>query len=136
VKKYPVSKKCPQCHGMEFTRAKPERPIEFADDRVCKTCGTRYTPPTPLWAAVLFFAIGVLILLVDILVVWSHFTFDHSFLRTLQSYVILLGTFSTGVGCIVYGVRRIRRQEDVTSDDAPGTVLAQSSSGILQPGFV
>lgn len=56
---YPVSKICPQCGSGDFTRVRPERWIAFAWDRVCGQCGTRYSPPTPLWAALVFLAIGL-----------------------------------------------------------------------------
>jgi hypothetical protein len=40
---------------------RPDRWIAFTWDRACKSCGTRYTPPTPTWAAVVFLVIGFLL---------------------------------------------------------------------------
>ena len=43
--------------------AAPERPaamIAFTDDRVCAKCSTRYAPPTPAWARVVFALAGLL----------------------------------------------------------------------------
>src|SRR5262249_8664775 len=37
----------------------PGTMIAFRSDRVCRECGTRYTPPTPTWAARLFCEIGL-----------------------------------------------------------------------------
>ena len=56
---YPISAICPQCGGTEYARRKPDRQVAFVSDRVCRTCNTRYTPPTPVWAAALFLLAGV-----------------------------------------------------------------------------
>jgi hypothetical protein len=126
--KNPVSRECPKCHGTEFKRVRPEGRIAFTDDRLCKTCGARYRPPTPLWAAVLFIVLGALILLVDIAAVWVGFRMREDFWLTLRTYVFLLLTLSTGVGCIVYGLRCIRRQDD-TPSTADGSRTAQATGG-------
>lgn len=54
MRKFPVSRRCPQCGGKEYTLRKPERFVAFTADRVCKVCPTRYSPPTPVWGAVVF----------------------------------------------------------------------------------
>jgi hypothetical protein len=118
--KFPICRKCPNCHGSDFKRLKPKRPIAFTDDRECKSCGTRYTPPTPLWAAVLFLVIGVCILLVDMFAIWVGFVRGGTFWLALRVYVFLLMTLSTGVGCIVFGLRSIRSQDDVPSPNDGG----------------
>ena len=126
--KYPVSRECPKCHGIEFKRARPEGRVAFTDDRVCNSCGTRYTPPTPLWAAVLFIVIGAIILLVDIAAVWVGFVMGGDFWLALRTYVFLLLTLSTGVGCVVYGLRRLRRQDD-TPSTADGSRTTEATGG-------
>jgi hypothetical protein len=68
---YPVSRTCPKCGGAEYRRVAPQRLIAFVSDRVCKSCSTRYTPPTPGWAGVVFILVGLLLAgvgLFDILV--------------------------------------------------------------------
>lgn len=115
--KFPISRKCPKCQGIDFKRVKPETRIAFTDDRVCKSCGTRYTPPTPLWAAVLFIVIGACILVVDIFAFWVGLVRGGSFGLALRAYILLFLTLSTGVGCIVYGLRCMRRQNDAPSMD-------------------
>lgn len=57
----PVSRVCPHCGNAEYKPRKPERLIAFTWDRVCKACETRYTPPTPMWAAVVFLLLGFLL---------------------------------------------------------------------------
>jgi predicted RNA-binding Zn-ribbon protein involved in translation (DUF1610 family) len=59
---FPVSETCPKCAGAQFTRVPPQSMVAFAKDRVCTQCGTRYTPPTPLWAALVFILLGVFFL--------------------------------------------------------------------------
>jgi hypothetical protein len=126
--KVPISRKCPKCQGTDFKRVKPERPIAFTDDRECKSCGTRYTPPTPLWAAVVFIAIGALILLVDIIGVGVYFAWGGTFWVALKTYIFVMMTLSTGVGCIVYGLRCIRRQDDVPTTDH-GRSMTEATGG-------
>jgi hypothetical protein len=58
---YPVNEVCPKCGKSEFTRQRPQGWVSFAWDRVCKDCGTVYSPPTPLWAAIVFIVVGVLL---------------------------------------------------------------------------
>jgi uncharacterized protein (DUF983 family) len=55
---YVVSRHCPRCESEEFKRVKA-RSLAFTDDRVCKACGTRYTPPTPAWGRALFAVVGL-----------------------------------------------------------------------------
>src|SRR5262249_24744197 len=58
---YPVSNIFPACGHADFWQRRPERLIAFKRDRVCTSCGTRYTPPTPWWAALVFIAAGLLL---------------------------------------------------------------------------
>jgi len=59
---YSISVACPKCRCRDYTKATPDATIAFKMDRVCKRCGTRYTPPTPRWAGGLFMLCGFLIL--------------------------------------------------------------------------
>jgi len=59
---YLVSPDCPKCGGTEHKRVKARTSLAFTDDRVCKACGTRYTPPTPAWGRALFALLGLGIL--------------------------------------------------------------------------
>ncbi len=58
-KKVPVGQTCPSCGGTEFTPTRPTAWVAFAPDRICTTCETRYSLPTPLWAGLLFILIGL-----------------------------------------------------------------------------
>ena len=33
--------------------------MAFVSDRVCTVCATRYTPPTPIWAGIVFIIAGL-----------------------------------------------------------------------------
>ena len=57
--RFPVSKVCPACGSTEFKQVRPNTWIAFSWDRVCKGCNTRYTPPTPIWAGIVFIVIGL-----------------------------------------------------------------------------
>jgi hypothetical protein len=54
-----ISKFCPKCASEQYTEHRPDRLVAFAKDRVCASCQTRYSPPTPVWAAVVFILIGL-----------------------------------------------------------------------------
>jgi hypothetical protein len=56
---YPVCDACPHCASTSHRQVRPESWIAFTWDRVCTECGTRYTPPTPTWAAFVFVLIGL-----------------------------------------------------------------------------
>ena len=58
---YPIASSCPKCGDKAYRLARPEMFIAFRWDRVCKECETRYTPPTPQWAAILFLLVGVIL---------------------------------------------------------------------------
>jgi hypothetical protein len=58
-KGYPISMLCPKCGKGEHKKRKSEKWIAFSADRVCTACGTRYTPPTPAWAGVVFVFAGL-----------------------------------------------------------------------------
>ena len=61
LRKYSVGHVCPTCQSSEYKPVRPDRWIAFTWDRVCRSCGTRYAPPTPTWAAVVFLVIGFLL---------------------------------------------------------------------------
>ena len=51
----------PQCGSQELRKRRPKQLVCFTWDRVCKSCDTRYTPPTPVWAGFVFLAAGLLL---------------------------------------------------------------------------
>jgi len=60
VSKYPISNVCPKCESAQYKTCRSEELIAFASDRICTSCGTRYVPPTPRWAGVIFIIIGLI----------------------------------------------------------------------------
>lgn len=58
---FPVGTACPKCAAGEYRVVKPEAFVAFRWDRVCKACGTRYTPPTPMWAGGAFILLGLVL---------------------------------------------------------------------------
>ena len=56
---HPVSQVCPNCGSTEYQAVKPAAMVAFTSDRVCRACSTRYTPPTPIWARIVFGGVGL-----------------------------------------------------------------------------
>lgn len=59
----PVSKVCPSCGGTRYTTRRPKATVAFISDRVCIDCNTRYSPPTPTWAGIVFLLAGLLLII-------------------------------------------------------------------------
>jgi hypothetical protein len=57
----PVSKICPSCGSDQFRKVRSKRRISFSDDRICLKCKTRFAPPTPRWAGILFVVFGAIV---------------------------------------------------------------------------
>lgn len=66
----PIAHACPSCGSKAYKAVQPTG-IAFRWDRVCKTCKTKYTPPTPLWGRILFVATGLLLLPIGPLYLWA-----------------------------------------------------------------
>jgi RNA polymerase subunit RPABC4/transcription elongation factor Spt4 len=106
MEKHPVASSCPQCGSQDFTRVKVEGRVAFTDDRKCTACGTRYTPPTPAWAAFVFILLGILITAVG--AAFCFFARGAVLVRDLV-YGSILTVF--GLSCIIYGIRSLRRPD-------------------------
>ena len=59
MREFPISKVCPQCGSKEYTSRKPKTFVAFVNDRVCKVCLTRYSPPPPVWGGIMFLLSGL-----------------------------------------------------------------------------
>ncbi len=105
---YPVAVSCPKCGCKEFRRAKVDRLVAFTDDRECTACGARYTPSTPVWAAVVFILLGVLITAVGATgAVFYFFFVEKDFIEGIHSAVSVAVTV-IGVACTVFGIRSLK----------------------------
>jgi hypothetical protein len=115
MNEYPISATCPQCGGNEYARRKPERLVAFVSDRVCRACNTRYTPPTPAWAVVVFLLAGLAIPFLGLIVT--------SLLVGVFSLAGLIceGLFvALGVVAFVGGIRELLNSERARSRDRLG----------------
>jgi predicted RNA-binding Zn-ribbon protein involved in translation (DUF1610 family) len=137
----PVTRNCPKCGSASFTRVRvaPER-IAFTNDRKCKECGTRYTPPTPAWAAVVFIVLGGLIsgggLLAIAAFVWTlnaRGDLEHAYMAW-PLLVLVLG----GIPLLIYGIRTLTKGPSIKELDQtiPGPLsqtvqTAMYLSGVL-----
>jgi hypothetical protein len=116
---YPVAASCPKCACTEFRRVKVDRPVAFTDDRECTACGTRYTPPTPLWAAVVFVLLGALITAGGATgVVVYLFLVEKSFIEGIHLGVATTVT-GIGVACTFFGIRSLRSRDAPGKNDGP-----------------
>jgi len=119
VGRYPVATSCPDCGCKEYRRVKVNRPVAFTDDRECIACGARYTPPTPVWAAVVFIVLGVLITAVGGTgVVFYLFLVEKSFIEGIHLGV---STSVTGIGvaCTLFGIRSLRSRGAAGKSNGP-----------------
>jgi predicted Zn finger-like uncharacterized protein len=107
----PRGKSCPSCGGADFRRVKPRALIAFTWDRICKACGTRYTPPTPLWAALLFILTGVLFggLGASILLVGAYVSAVNHTKSDESPPLFPFGLIVVGALVMVHGVRCLKK---------------------------
>jgi hypothetical protein len=135
--RYPISENCPRCGSREYTRRKPKTAVAFSDDRVCNLCQERYTPPTPVWAAVVFILIGT------VLVAPSAFFHIAVFLwpRPRGSFVSgFFGACSTGwfaligIVAIVHGVRSLVNRRKIRGHESIHDGAHSSGPGDITDG--
>ena len=133
---YPISATCPQCGGTEYTCRKPERLVAFVSDRVCRACNTRYTPPTPVWAGVLFLLAGLTLPFLG-LVLTSLLVHPFSIAGLVCEGVIA----ALGVAAFVGGIRELVNSERARSrglgplrESTSQPVLPGSNSSESSPG--
>jgi hypothetical protein len=128
VNTYPISAMCPRCGGTEYARRKPDRLVAYASDRVCRACNTRYTPPTPVWAAVLFLLAGLTLPFLGL--VLTSLLVDPFSIAGL----ICEGLIATlGVVAFIGGIRELVNSERGRSRGGPGPQQERKSGAVL-PG--
>jgi len=97
---YPIARICPQCGGTSYdTKAPGGFMPAFTMDRICKACGTRYTPPTPAWAAIVFIVIGAVLAVGAGIAVLVSMRSPSGMPPACE---IVLGVI--GIACVIYGI--------------------------------
>ena len=94
-----VARKCPNCKGDSFTKTRPEF-LAFQWDRICDSCGTRYTPPNPIWAGPLYLLAGLASLAISIFL----------YLNTTNRGMPSQGMFALGLiglSCVLLSVKEM-----------------------------
>lgn len=120
---------CPRCGGLEYRGVKSQRYIAFSSDRICLACGTRYSPPTPRWAGVVFMIGGFAIALVcgffaiSVVAEFLHMTWatdpaGRALQRKEIGQAIVMGSISAvtagaGVLALIHGFRAVFRNGSV-----------------------
>jgi hypothetical protein len=105
---YPVARNCPECGSASYTRVKVERLIAFMDDRKCNECATRYIPPTPVWAAVVFIVVGFLLSGLGVFMIVRFMNMKQVNLECscMGAVMLVLG----GVAPLIYGIRSLAKR--------------------------
>lgn len=105
MNKYPIAKVCPSCGETSFKRAPVKTGVCFAPDRICKACGTRYTPPTPPWAGTVFVLAGLLLASVGLYLI---------FFGNGKGFDTIFGLLPAlmGIAAIVHGVRTFLKAKE------------------------
>jgi predicted RNA-binding Zn-ribbon protein involved in translation (DUF1610 family) len=98
--RYPIAvgKVCPACGDARFRRVRPQRLVSFALDRVCLACETRYTPPTPIWAAAIMIFAGLALIVVALVGGFFSVMAVDIIALALEAFVGLLGALALGHG--------------------------------------
>jgi hypothetical protein len=107
----PISTVCPACSAAEFRKVRARRWIAFSDDRICRSCGSRYAPPTPRWAGVVFVLIGVILCVagaaIALLVALNLLSGSARALDVEIDLAIAGGLLVLGVASSVHGFRAL-----------------------------
>lgn len=103
MRKYRVSTVCPSCGQTAFKKTRPKAAVAFASDRICKACGTRYTPPTPRWAAAVFVLVGLPLAALGLLDLFRGPSDKFALFELLFSLALVVA----GILAIVHGVRSV-----------------------------
>lgn len=108
---HPKSKVCPNCGCSDYATIRTSQGVAFTDDRICAKCSTRYTPPTPIWAAILFVIIGSAFLvasMLDVLSVCAELADGKLLPARLIATGIVFGLAIAGGFAIRHGIRCLR----------------------------
>jgi hypothetical protein len=86
------------------------RLVAFVSDRVCRTCNTRYMPPTPVWAGILFLVAGLTLPFLGLVLTSLLF---HPF--SIAGLVCVGVIAALGVATFVGGIRELVNSERARS---------------------
>ena len=99
----PSGRGCPRCGYRAFSRVASTQFFQFAYDRECDQCGTRYAVRVPRWAPVLCLFLGAVVVLLG-LVMLVIAVIERSPGMWVRSPLII----APGVAIIVWAVRARR----------------------------
>lgn len=119
----PICSRCPNCGRNEYLPIRPARIIAFRSDRECETCGTDYSPPTPLWAAIIFILLGI---------IFTAGCGISLFLAIADGSILALPSnalfFALGVLCIRHGIQSLREVRVTPPEVVPDPVPANQTN--------
>jgi hypothetical protein len=123
MSKYPINETCPKCGQTTFKGVRPETFVAFANDRICLGCGTRYTPPTPPWAAIVFLIVGTGFVLFALLIAVEG---RAGGCMGEMAYFAGFTSLGVGIACVIHGIRTLKNLGERTAL-APGRESMVSS---------
>lgn len=97
---------CPNCGSNDHKKVHPTVAIAFTFDRVCKQCGTKYTPHTPRWGAVLCCISGIVgVLMVAFVAIAGAMGMLGDYHWTLAGWIGWIAVAAIFGSWILYGLR-------------------------------
>lgn len=113
--------RCPTCGNRAFEAVRPAQFVAFRSDRLCTACDTRYSPPTPAWAALLFIVLGLVVVAACSGSIVIAIVLGSMFALPLNAGLAVLGVL-----CLRQGVRSLREEiadAPVPTGPEPATLL-------------
>lgn len=98
-----VSRACPKCGSTDYRAVKPAAMVAFTSDRVCQACSTRYTPPTPLWARLIFGGVGLAAVCFGAVMAYGILRGEHDATFGLLTPIVVA---VVGLGCLYKAATR------------------------------
>lgn len=75
---HPISTTCPKCGSSGHRRVDPDWQPAIVNDRLCRQCGTRYSPPPPVYIAPFVYVLGTFSTVAGIWFLFRFFLHDDA----------------------------------------------------------
>jgi hypothetical protein len=117
----PAKKGCPNCGATAHRKEKPQSFVAFKYDRLCKQCGTRYTPPTPIWARILFGIVGIPCIIMACVLLYAMLAEPQKFAPLVLWIGVMALCCSVGFACLSQAFFGRSTEQDALSKRMFGT---------------
>lgn len=115
---YPIARNCPECGETGYRRPSEDDAAFILYDRICRACGTRYTPPVPLWMCRTVVGVGQAMVAASALFALLMFAgYFKDLLELSRSLVIIPVMFGVlGVVFVRQGIAKLRLTKAYSND--------------------